>query len=187
MEYLIALTLLVLVGAWVVGAYIRLHHLYERVQGAWVKWHSAAEHRNECLGDFVAVFACHLPQEDMLARDIRRWAEDSRRALAARPAAPLQGSCHELELTERQLRRIMRYSGRAMEATPPVTDENEQLLGLYHTMALSDRLQQQQAHAYNRTVHDFNSALDEPAMRLLGPTLGFSPMDNLNANPPWER
>lgn len=178
MEYLIALTLLVLVGAWVVGAYIRLHHLYERVQGAWVKWHSAAEHRNECLGDFVAVFACHLPQEDMLARDIRRWAEDSRRALAARPAAPQQGSNHELELTERQLRRIMRYSVRAMEAAPQA-HETEQLLGLYHSMALSDRLQQEEARLYNRSVHDFNAALDEPAMRLIGPTLGFSPMDAL--------
>lgn len=178
MEYLIALTLLVLVGAWVVGAYIRLHHLYVRVQGAWKKWHSAAEHRNECLGDFVAVFACHLPQEDMLARDIRRWSEDSRRALAAQPAAPLQGHVHELELTERHLRRILRYSGRAMEATPQA-DETEQLLGLYHTMALSDRLQQEEAHIYNRTVRDFNAALDEPAMRLIGPTLGFSPIDDL--------
>ena len=179
MEYIIALTLLVAVGAWVVGAFIRLHHLYERVQLAWEKWHFATRHRNDCLGDFVAVFASYLPQEDMLARDMRRWAEDSRRALAALPAAPILGAGQVLGHAESKLQRMMRYSGRAVEATP-LLRENEQLLGLYQAMAISHRMQEEEARLYNRSVHDFNSALDEPAMRLIAPTLGFCPMDDLH-------
>lgn len=182
MEYLIALALLVLVGAWVVGAFIRLHHLHERVQSAWEKWQSATQHRNDCLGDFVSLFACYLPQEDTLARDMRRWAEDSRRALAALTNAPVLGAGQVLGHAERNLERILRYSGRTVEATPQLR-ENEQLLGLYQAMAVSHRMQAEEARLYNRSVHDFNAALDEPAMRLLAPTLGFSPMDEISGRP----
>lgn len=178
MEYIVALALLVTVGACVVAAYARLHHLYGRVQGAWAKWNEATRRRNDCLGDFVAVFASFLPQEDMLPRDIRRWVEDSSRALEATPAAPLLGAGHVLTAAERQLRRMMTYSGRAMEATPRMR-ESDQLLGLYQAMAVSRHQQEEVAGYYNRSVHDYNAALNEPLTRLLAPVLGFAPVEEV--------
>lgn len=178
MVYIVALALLVLVGAWLAAAYARLHHLYGRVQGAWVSWQAATMHRNECLGDFVAVFAGFLPREDMLPRNMRRWVADSHRALQATPAAPLRGTAHLLGDTERCLARSIRSSGHAMESTPLMRD-CEQLLGLYQAMAVSRHRQEELTRLYNRSVHDYNTALAEPLTRLLAPVLGFAPVESL--------
>ena len=183
MEYIVALALLVAVGACVAAAYARLHHLYVRVQGAWEKWNAATRRRNDCLGDFIAVFASFLPREDMLPRNMRRWMEDSRRALEATPAAPQLGAGHELGDTEHQLRRMMIYSGRTLEASPHM-QESDQLLGLYQAMAVSRHQQEEIADFYNRSAHDYNSALNEPISRLLAPVLGFAPVEEVHQEAP---
>ena len=180
MEYIVALSLLVAVGACVVAAYARLHHLYIRVQSAWTRWNAATRRRNDCLGDFVAVFASYMPQNDMLARNMRRWAADSSRALAATPSAPPYGTGQLLGDAERHLQRMMTYSGRELEATPHLR-ESEQLLGLYQAMAVSHSQQEEVARFYNRSVHDYNTALDEPLTRFLAPVLGFAPVEELGA------
>ncbi len=184
MEYIVALALLVLVGACVVAAYARLHHLNGRVQSAWKRWNTATRQRNDCLGDFVAVFASFLPQDDMLPRNMRRWAEDSSRALAATPGAPLLGAGQLLADAERHLLHMMRSSGQALEDIPQLR-ESDQLLGLYQAMAVSHSRQEEVARFYNRSVHDYNAALDEPLSRLLAPMLGFAPVDELT--PPRQR
>lgn len=178
MEYIIALALLVAVGGWVVAAYTRLEQLYRRAQGAWERWNAATQQRNDCLGDFVAVFASFLPREDMLPRDMRKWAEDSQRELTSTPKAPLQGTGKHLSNAEYELRRMIRSSGHAME-TEPRMKESEQLLGLYQAMAVSRSRQEEVAQFYKRSAHDYNIALNEPLTRFLAPVLGFSPLDEL--------
>ncbi len=178
MEQIIALSLLVAVAAWMVASFARLEHLNRRVQQAWKKWNHATRRRNDCLGDFVTVYASYLPREDMLPRKMRRWAEDSRRALEELPHAPMLGSSESLGLAEKHLQRLLRHTRRLMESNPPV-DANEQLLGLYQAMSVSLRMQVEEAHYYNRSVHDYNAALDEPITRLVAPLLGFAPVDEL--------
>ena len=178
MEQIAALSLLVAVAAWMVASFARLEHLNRRVQQAWQKWNHATRRRNDCLGDFVAVYASYLPREDMLPRDMRRWAEDSRRALEELPHAPILGSAQSLGLAEKHLQRLLRHTRRLMESSPP-EDANEQLIGLYQAMAISLRLQVEEARYYNRSVHDYNSALDEPITRLVAPLLGFAPAEEL--------
>lgn len=180
MEILTALTLLVAVIAWLAAAYARLQHLYRDVQFAWKKWYTATRHRNECLSDFVAVFAGFLPQENMLPRDMRKWTEDSSRALEALPGAPIAGTGHLLENAEQELRRIMTSSGHTIENAPRLR-ECDQLLGLYQAMTISRNQQEEEGRFYNRSAHIYNSALDEPLTRLLAPLLGFSPVEVLSS------
>ena len=172
MEYIAALSLLVAVAAWIAAAYTRLRHLYANVQHAWVRWNAATQQRNACLGDFTAVFASFLTQEDMLPRDMRRWTEDSQRALEAMGTAPPIGSAPLLADAERKLQRMIRYSAYTLETTPKMK-ESEQLLGLYHAMSVSRNLQAEVGKNYNRRVRDYNAAINEPLTRLFAPVLGF--------------
>lgn len=184
MEYVVMLGLLSLVGAGVAAVYARLRQLRARVVGAWKQQDAATRRRNECLLDFAAVLAGYLPQEDMMVREMRRLAEDSGRALNA-AAMPLLGMANGLNETEQQLQRSISHAARAMEAATPML-HSEQLLGLYHALAVSCRMQEEAAQAYNRSVVDFNAVLDAPMPRLLAPLLGFSALDEL-ATPPREQ
>lgn len=175
MEYVVALTLLVALGAWVVSAYLRLFHLYERVQGAWCRWSDATRHRNECLGDFVQVFAAYLPQGDTLPRDMRRWAEDSARALVAAPGAPHCGNLANLASAERHLRRVVSHSVHTLETTQTMR-EDTRLQELSHAVSVALYRQEELASFYNRSVAEYNTALAAPGGKLLGGLFGFCPV-----------
>ena len=175
MEYVVAFTLLVALGAWVVSAYLRLFHLYERVQGAWSRWSEATRHRNECLGDFVQVFAAHLPQGDILPRDMRRWAADSARALVAAPGAPRCGNLADLASVERQLRRTLSHSVHTLETTQRMRDD-ARLQELCSAVSVALYRQEELATFYNRSVAEYNTALAAPSGKLLGGLFGFCPV-----------
>lgn len=178
MNYIAALALLVAVMACLVGEYVRLEHLKRRVEGAWNQWNHATRRRNERLGDFVAVLASYLPQEDELAREMRRWVTDSGRALAAQHGAPALGCGAKLSEAERHLQVMMRSSGRAVESSTELRD-NVQLQELYQAMATSHLMQSAETQHYNRLVHDYNAALAAPMTRLLAPVLGFSALEEI--------
>lgn len=173
MEMLVSFTLLVAVGAWLAAAYARLHHLYSRVQSSWEQWSRATCRKNECLGDFLSVFSGYLPQGDMLPRQMRRWAEDSQRALLAAPSVPLPGSLDSLGVAERHLRRMLGDSVQTLERSPEMR-ENECLLQLCNAISVSLFQQEEIARHYNRHVADYNHALAAPTGRLVGGLFGFN-------------
>lgn len=175
MEYIIALSLLVAMGAWVVGAYLRLFHLYERVQGAWQQWSLATEQRNECLRDFTDAIADYLPAGDVLPQDMNRWEEDSRRALQASPTAPREGNFTCIARAERHLRRAVNYSVRTLENTQ-LMRENEQLLSLCSAVSVSLYQQDAQMRLYNRSASEYNTALHSPGAKIVAGIFGFTPV-----------
>ena len=175
MEYLVAFALLVAMGAWVVSSYLRLFHLYERVQGAWLQWTDATRLRNECLGDFLQAFASYLPQGDMLPRDMRRWAEDSERALSATAGAPRRGNFAGLGSAERHLRRVVSHSVHTLVTTRNMR-EDAHLCELCAAMSASLYRQEELAGVYNRSVAEYNSALRAPGARMVAGLFGFAPM-----------
>lgn len=175
MEYIIAFALLVALGAWVVGAYLRLFHLYEQVQGAWQQWSRATLHRNECLRDFVHEFAGYLPEGDVLPRDMHRWEEDSRRALKASPVAPREGNFSCIALAERHLRRAVNYSVHTLENMQHMR-ENEQLLSLCSAVSVSQFQQDTQMQLYNRSAAEYNTALHSPGAKIVAGIFGFTPV-----------
>ena len=179
MNYIAALALLVAVMACLVGEYVRLEHLKRRVEGAWNQWNHATRRRNERLGDFVAVLASYLPQEDELAREMRRWVTDSGRALAAQHGAPALGCGARLSEAERRLQVMMLSSGHAVESNAEMR-ACVQLQELYHAMATSHLMQSAETQHYNRLVHDYNAALSAPMTRLLAPVLGFSALEEIS-------
>lgn len=175
MEYLIALTLLVALGAWVVASYLRLYHLYERVQGAWGQWRLATQHRNECVRDFVRSFAGYLPSGDVLPRDMNRWEADSGRAINATPTAPLVGNFRSIATAERHLRRAVSHSVHTMENTCNLR-ENEQLITLCSAMSVSLYRQDEQMMLYKRFATEYNTALSAPGAKIVAGLFGFSPV-----------
>lgn len=178
MELLVSFTLLVAVGAWLAAAYARLHHLHSRVQSAWAQWSRATCRKNECLGDFLSVFAGYLPQGDMLPRQMRRWTEDSQRALLAAPTAPPPGGLASLEKAERSLRRMLGDSVQTLENSAPMR-EDEHLLQLCSAISVSLFQQEEIARHYNRHAADYNHALSAPTGRLVGGLFGFNPATEL--------
>lgn len=176
MEYLVSLTLLVAVGAWLAAAYARLRHLHSRVQTAWGQWIRATRNRNERLGDFLTVFSGFLPRGAMLPRDMRRWAEDSQRALSSVSSAPLPGSLELLEKAERHLRQMVGDSVHELERMQ-VTQDHEQLLHLCSEVSVSLFQQDQVARHYNQHAADYNHALAAPSGRVVAGLFGFSPVE----------
>lgn len=175
MVYIISLTLLVALAAWVVASYLRLFHLYERVQGAWLQWHRATQHRNECLQDFVSLFAAYLPEGDMLPRDLRRWTEDSGRALKATPTAPREGNLGCITTAERYLRRAVSYSVHTLETTQHMR-QDAQLLSLCTAMSDSLYRQDEQMMSYKRSASEYNHALHAPGAGIVAGLFGFAPV-----------
>jgi len=178
MEYLVSLSLLVAVGAWLAAAYARLNHLYNRVQVSWARWSRAASHKNECLGNFVSVFSGYLPQGDMLPRAMRRWAADSQRVLQATPAVPQPGALEPLETAERNLKRMLDDSLQTLENSPSMRD-NERLLELCGAISVSLFQQEELARAYNRLATDYNNAIAAPTGRLVAGLFGFKPVSGV--------
>ena len=175
MVYIISLTLLVALGAWVVSSYLRLFHLYERVQGAWLQWHRATQHRNECLQDFLSHFAAYLPAGDVLPQDLHRWAEDSGRALKATPTAPREGNFSCIATAERYLRRAVSYSVHTLETTQHMR-QDAQLLSLCNAMSDSLYRQDEQMLCYKRSASEYNSALHSPGAGKVAGLFGFTPV-----------
>ena len=181
MEYIVALTLLVALGAWVVSSYLRLFYLYEKVQGAWQQWSQATRQRNDCVADFVRLFALCLPQGDVLPRDMRRWTEDSKRALVASPHAPSVGNVAGLSRAERSLRRVLSHSVHTLETTQPLRD-NDDLRNLCSALTVSLYRQEEMAGLYNRSVIQYNQALLAPGARLVASLFGFSPAARMSGS-----
>lgn len=178
MEYIIPLALLVAVAAWLTAVFHRLNHLYGQVQSAWMQWSHATRQRNECLGDFTAVFSGYLPQGDMLPRDLRRLTEDSQRALSSSPQAPMAGAMGAVGEAERALRRVVGDSVQTLESSAPMR-ENQRLLQLCSQMSVTLFQQEQMARSYNRLAADYNQALSAPSGRLVGGIFGFLPVDSM--------
>lgn len=176
--YLIPLALLVAVAAWLTAVFHRLNHLYGQVQSAWVQWSHATRQRNECLGDFAAVFSGYLPQGDMLPRDLRRLTEDSQRALTASPQAPVAGRMLSMGAAERALRRVVGDSVQTLENSDRMRG-NQHLLQLCSQMSVTLFQQEQIARSYNRFAADYNQALSAPGGRLVGGLFGFVPVDSM--------
>ncbi|MBR5214311.1 MAG: hypothetical protein IKV92_08635 [Akkermansia sp.] len=175
MVYIISLTLLVALGAWVVASYLRLFHLYERVQCAWLLWHRATLRRNECLLDFATQFAAYLPAGDVLPRDLHRWTQDSGRALEATPTAPKEGNFRTIAMAERYLRRAVSYSVHTLETTQNM-QQDAQLLSLCSAMSDSLYRQDEQMLLYKRSAKEYNSALHSPGVGIVAGIFGFSPV-----------
>lgn len=173
MEYIIALSLMVAVGAWVVGAYLRIFHLYERVQWAWRQWSLATQHRNECVRDFVKGFSACLPAGDVLPRNMHRWEADSGRALRALPTAPREGNFGGIEHAERHLRQAVSHSLHTLENTRQLR-ENEQLHNLCSAVSVSQFRQDAQMQRYHRSAMEYNTALDSPGAKIVAGLFGFT-------------
>lgn len=175
MGYLIAFTLLVALGAWVVSSYLRLIHLYERVQGAWLQWTRATQQRNECLRQFVTEFRAGLPLEAELFSDMHRRELDSCRVLKAFPYAPREGDFGSIAEAERYLRRAVSYSVHTVE-TAGSLQHNQQLTSLCSAMSVSMYRQDEQMLLYKRFAVEYNTALYSPGARIVAGVFGFSPV-----------
>ena len=175
MGYLIAFTLLVALGAWVVSSYLRLFHLYERVQGGWIQWTQAALQRNECLRQFVIEFGADMPQEDSLCKDVQRREMESCRVIKAYPYAPGAGDFSSIAEAELNLRRAVSYSVHAVE-TASALQQNEQLLSLCSAVSVSMYRQEEQMLFYKRSAVEYNAALAAPGARIVAGVFGFGPV-----------
>lgn len=172
MSYLVSIGLLVLVAAWAVTVYNRLHHLHGRMAEAWEHWMKATRMRNACVEDFAAAVAVALPAGDMLPRSLRRLAHDSRMELERATAGKSDTAAMRAALTERELRRVLQRFEPAMEelAAQP-SREHLQFLGTQVNIALFQ--QAQHARIFNRLAADYNAALQDTPGRILGPVFGF--------------
>lgn len=175
MAYIISLTLLVALSAWLVSTYLRLYHLYTRVQGAWARWSAATHARNECLENFAQLFAAHLSADDVLARDIRRWAGDSQRVLAGLPEAPADGAHDNMGRVERHLRRAVSYSVHAVESSQHMR-QDKQLQNMCDAMSVSLYKQDETARFYGLSAAQYNVALRGPGAKIVASVFGFVPV-----------
>ena len=182
MNYVVALGLLALVGAWVMAVYSKLHHLYEQTRVAWGHWIATTSHRNDCLWDLSMVVASYVQRDDMLPRDLRKWVTNSRRALDNTSAPPLHGADEQLKNTEHHLRRLIAHMAQLL-GERPLMRESEQLLGLYNAMSVARNHQTEAGQQYDRAAHHFNTALHEPLSYLLAPLLGFHQVSLLSSAP----
>ena len=175
MGYLIAFTLLVALGSWVVSSYLRLIHLYERVQGGWLRWTQAAMQRNECLRQFVTEFGADIPQCDSLCNDMQRREMESCRVIKAYPHAPGVGDFSSIAEAERNLRRAVSYSVHAVE-TASSLQQNEQLLSLCSAVSVAMYRLEEQMLSYKRSAVEYNTSLAAPGARIVAGVFGFDPV-----------
>ncbi|MBQ2380063.1 MAG: LemA family protein [Akkermansia sp.] len=182
MNYVVALGLLVLVGAWGVAVYSQLHHLYEQVRGAWGQWLAATRHRNDCLWDLSMVVASYVPPDDMLARELRKWITNNRRALDNTPVPPHHAADEQLKNSEHHLQRLIAHMAQLLGDNPHMHG-NDQLLGLYNAMSVARNRQTEAGQYYDRAARHYNTALHEPPNYLLAPLLGFYKVSLLTSTP----
>ena len=175
MAYIISFTLLVALSAWLVSTYLRLYHLYTRVQGAWARWSAATHAINECLENFAQVFAAHLSSDDVLARDIRRWAGDSQRVLSAMPVAPMDAPQDNMKRVERHLRRAVSHSVHAVESSQ-LMRQDKRLQSMCDAMSVSLYKQDESARFYGFSASQYNVALRGPGAKIIASIFGFVPV-----------
>lgn len=176
MEYIVPLGILVAFLAWVLATFSRLYHLHRVVVMAWAKWSEATQYRNDCLADFTAVFSGYLPTGDVRPRNLRRMADDSRRALDAHRELPAESDVKQLSSAERSLRQLVVNAVQAMENSELMRDDM-QLSELCSRVSLSLFRQDELTRSYNRCVGNFNLALAAPGARLVAGMFGFCPLE----------
>lgn len=178
MEYVVPLGILVAFAAWIMATFSRLYHLHRLAVYAWSQWSRITRQRNECLGDFTAIFSDYLPQGDMRPRNLRRLTDDSRRVLGA--GAPLPGGddVRLLSRAEKALRSVVVSAVQLMENTTPMR-EDMRLNELSSRVSLCLFQQDELTRSYNRSVGNFNAALTAPGASLVAGLFGFSPLEEI--------
>lgn len=177
MEFIVPLGILVAFLAWVIATFSRLYHLQRVVVAAWARWSEATQYRNECLVDFTVLFSGYLPREDVRPRNLRRMADDSRRALLSyREDLPAGDEVKHLSHAERSLRKVVVNAVQAMENSELMRGDS-QLSELCSRVSLSLFRQDELTRTYNRSVGNFNLALTSPGARLVAGMFGFTPME----------
>lgn len=178
MPYLVSFALLVTLAAWMVGVYNNLEHLRSVVCYCWGQWRKVTHQRNECLADFVALFAMFLPQGDALPVDLKRLVEDSERTLAL-AFEPRWSRMHGFVGGAEQLLRLtVARSVQVVDDTPAMR-QHEPLQRLCCTMAVALEQQDRVTALFNRAAAEYNAALTAPSARFLAPLFGFVAADPL--------
>ena len=175
MEYIVSLTLLVALAAWLLGSYLRLYHLYTQVQGAWSRWVAAANLRNENVETFARQLVEHLPEDDVLPRDMRHWVADSKRVLAGM-SSPLPDIVPDgMVSIERRLRRVLSHSVHAVECSPNMRGD-ERLKSTCEAMSHALYKQDEVARFYGFSAKQYNAALRAPGAKMVASIFGFIPV-----------
>lgn len=178
MEYIVPLGILVAFLAWIVATFSRLHHLHHTVHLAWARWSEATQRRNACVSDFTDLFSGYLPREDIRPRNLRRWADDSRRTLDAHHSLPGGDEVRHLSHAEKSLRRVVVSAVQAMEDSDAMRQDT-QLAELCTRVSLSLFQQDELTRNYNRSVGNFNLALAAPGARFVAGLFGFVPLEEI--------
>lgn len=166
MEFLVSAGLLAAVLGWLLGVYRRVEELRRGVESARALWLADTRRRNDCLGDFEAVFT-PLSGEGNAA--LLELLEASRLALTAE-----QAPFPEAAEGEPRLRRCLRGALSEAERCEHLRrHERLQVLGGHLRTAMYR--QEQSERLLSRAARLYNLALEEPPMRLLRHALGFEP------------
>lgn len=166
MEFLVSAGLLAAVLGWLLGVYRRVEELRRGVESARALWLADTRRRNDCLGDFEAVFT-PLSGEGNAA--LLELLEASRLALTAE-----QAPFPEAAEGEPRLRRCLRGALSEAEHCEHLRrHERLQVLGGHLRTAMYR--QEQSERLLSRAARLYNLALEEPPMRLLRHALGFEP------------
>lgn len=171
MEWLVSAGLLVAVAAWVAGVCHRLQLLRTEVRAAWAEWLADTHRRNEHAEALAESVSVMLPPGEMLPRTLRRLVSDSE--LVLRQGEQLLWSEEEeARRTEDALRREACLAARRVEENGSLRAD-ERLWSLCEQLLRTLERQEQSARRFNLVVETYNTALREPPVQLLAPSLGF--------------
>lgn len=178
MEYAVPLGILVAFAAWIVATFTRLYHLHRMVGQAWERWSRVTRRRNECLAHFASIFSGYLPREDMRPRNLRRLTDDLSRTLEAHPDMPTRDDMRLLSHAEKSLRNVVVSAVQAMENSA-IMREDIELNELSSRVSLSLFEQDELTRVFNRSVGNYNLALEAPGARMVAGMFGYTALDEI--------